>query len=59
MQYSHDFVGFIAEETVFGFVDPKEAKIRKDVVLPLFSRSAIRKLEYLVQDKVIYYQHHN
>lgn len=44
--------GFSADETSFGYTDPKQAKNRKDVLLPLFSRSAIRKLEYLVQDKV-------
>ncbi|KAF8870185.1 cytochrome P450 [Infundibulicybe gibba] len=39
-------------ESSFGYIDPQLAKIRKDVIRPLFSRRAILNLEPVVQDAV-------
>lgn len=40
------------DESSMALTDPKKAKIRRDIISPLFSRGAIRKLEWVVQDKV-------
>lgn len=40
---------FYEEESSFGLTDPKLAKKRRDILLPLFSRRAILKLENLIQ----------
>lgn len=39
-------------EASFGFIDPQQAKARKDILRPLFSRRAILKLEDVVQGNV-------
>jgi hypothetical protein len=33
--------------------DPYDAKVRRDIIGPLFSRRAILKLESVVQEKVL------
>lgn len=43
---------FNEDESMFCYLDPRQAKSRKDVMSPLFSRRAIIKLENLIQDKV-------
>ena len=48
------YASFGQDESSFGFRDPHKAKIRKDIMSPLFSRRAILKLESVVQDKVHY-----
>ncbi|PBL00266.1 cytochrome P450 [Armillaria gallica] len=40
------------DESSFGFCDLKEAKIRKDVLSPMFSRKSILKLENVIQETV-------
>ncbi|KAF9013627.1 cytochrome P450 [Hymenopellis radicata] len=44
--------GFDAAEASFGLLDPQEHRKRRNILKPLFSRSAILKLEYMVQEKV-------
>ncbi|KZP31904.1 cytochrome P450 [Athelia psychrophila] len=48
----HYYNSFDQEECSFGWSDPQLAKARRDVLSPLFSRSAILKLENVVQEKV-------
>jgi hypothetical protein len=43
---------FNERESSFGFTDPKLAKKRRDVLLPLFSRRSILKLEGVIQKSV-------
>lgn len=43
---------FYEEESSFGLTDPKLAKKRRDILLPLFSRRAILKLENLIQHSI-------
>ncbi|KAF9444561.1 cytochrome P450 [Macrolepiota fuliginosa MF-IS2] len=43
---------FNERESSFGYIDPKTAKKRKDILLPLFSRRAILKLEGVIQNSV-------
>jgi hypothetical protein len=43
---------FGADDTSFANVIPHEAKARREIISPMFSRTAIRKLEFVVQDKV-------
>jgi hypothetical protein len=43
---------FHEEESSFGLTDPKLAKKRRDILLPLFSRRAILKLENVIQFSV-------
>ncbi|KAF5359444.1 hypothetical protein D9756_002939 [Leucocoprinus leucothites] len=43
---------FHEQESSFGLTDPKAAKKRRDVILPLFSRRAILKLESLIQHSI-------
>ncbi|KAF7983552.1 hypothetical protein HWV62_21130 [Athelia sp. TMB] len=44
------YKSFTAEESTFGYADPKLAKGRRDILSPLFSKRAIAKLEHLIQD---------
>lgn len=44
--------GFHERQSSFGFVDPKLAKQRRDILSPLFSRRAILKLEGVIQHSV-------
>ncbi|KAJ3833806.1 cytochrome P450 [Lentinula raphanica] len=39
-------------QSSFGFVDPVEAKNRRSLLLPLFSRRAVLALEYTIQQKI-------
>lgn len=48
----HFYTCFGEDETSFGYTDRREAKVRKDVLSPLFSRRSILKLEHVVQEKV-------
>ena len=50
--FSVFYAAFGLDESTIGFCDPKEAKIRRDIISPLFSRRAILKLEGVIQDKV-------
>ncbi|KAF5357171.1 hypothetical protein D9756_006863 [Leucocoprinus leucothites] len=43
---------FNERESSFGFADPKLAKKRRDILLPLFSRRSILKLEWVIQNSV-------
>lgn len=43
---------FNEPESSFGYLDAKQAKQRKDIVRPLFSRRAILKLEGVIQTTV-------
>lgn len=43
---------FHQDDALFGKTDPRDAKIRRDVLRELFSRRAILKLERVVQEKV-------
>ncbi|KAJ8453932.1 hypothetical protein ONZ45_g19506 [Pleurotus djamor] len=43
---------FHEDESSFCFIDPQEAKIRRDILNPLFSRRAIIKLEGYIQATV-------
>ncbi|KXN82241.1 Trichodiene oxygenase [Leucoagaricus sp. SymC.cos] len=43
---------FNERESSFGYADPKLAKKRRDVLLPLFSRRSILKLEGVIQKSV-------
>lgn len=40
---------FLASESSFACIDPRKAKIQKDIMRPLFSRKAILKLENVIQ----------
>ncbi|KXN83789.1 Trichodiene oxygenase [Leucoagaricus sp. SymC.cos] len=40
---------FYEEESSFGLIEPKQAKKRRDILNPLFSRRAILKLENVIQ----------
>ncbi|EDR02822.1 uncharacterized protein LACBIDRAFT_253742 [Laccaria bicolor S238N-H82] len=44
---------FLASESSFACIDPRKAKIQKDIMRPLFSRKAILKLENVIQRGVI------
>ena len=46
------YAAFDEAESSFGLTDPAAAKVRRDVISPLFSRRAIMKLETVIQDKV-------
>jgi len=46
------YTAFGDKGSTFSLADPKLAKIRKDILNPLFSRKAIRQLEDVVQEKV-------
>jgi hypothetical protein len=48
-QYYAAFPG----DKLFTTTDPQEAKVRKDIMGPLFSRRAIIKLENVIQGNVI------
>jgi hypothetical protein len=48
----HFYRAFNDSQSTFGFVDVKEAKKRKDIMRPLFSRRAIIKLEGVIQSTV-------
>lgn len=48
----HFYISFGQDESSFSLRDPKKAKIRKDVLSPLFSRRAINKLEHVIQEQV-------
>ncbi|KAF8656407.1 hypothetical protein AX16_002552 [Volvariella volvacea WC 439] len=64
VRYGHKFPkeatfyeAFLQHESSFGYLNPRDAKTRKDVLRPLFSRQAILKLEHVIQatvDKLIY-----
>ncbi|KAF8656419.1 hypothetical protein AX16_002563 [Volvariella volvacea WC 439] len=43
---------FLEQESSFGYLNAREAKARKDVLRPLFSRQAISKLESVIQSTV-------
>ncbi|KAG6872652.1 hypothetical protein C0995_007982 [Termitomyces sp. Mi166 len=43
---------FNEKESVFGYIDVKKAKQRKDIIRPLFSRRAILNLENVIQNTV-------
>lgn len=40
------------DESSFCFIDPKAAKARRDILLPLFSRRAILELQDVILTKV-------
>lgn len=47
------FYGAFGDEgSTFSLADPQLVKIRKDILSPLFSRQAIRRLEDVIQEKV-------
>ena len=61
----HDIYSLAAKEPIFyrgfqahapqcsiGFSDPQEAKNRRNLLAPSFSRQAVIKLEYAIQKKV-------
>ena len=41
------------DDSLFSLIDYKEAKIRKDMITPYFSRGAICQLEHLVEEKIL------
>jgi cytochrome P450 len=45
---------FHEDETSFCFIDPEEAKARRDIMSPLFSRKAVSKLQGVIRRKVCY-----
>lgn len=48
----HFYACFGEDESSFGYTDRREAKARKEVLSPLFSRRSILKLEHVIQEKV-------
>jgi hypothetical protein len=42
----------VVDESSFGYIDNQKAKIRRDVLSPLFSRRSIVSLQGLVAEKV-------
>ncbi|KAJ3574919.1 hypothetical protein NP233_g1441 [Leucocoprinus birnbaumii] len=43
---------FNERQSSFGYSDPKTAKNRRDILLPLFSRRSILKLEWVIQKSI-------
>lgn len=46
------YMSFHEDESSFTFTDPREAKTRRDILAPMFSRKSILKLEGVVTRKV-------
>ncbi|KAJ7242078.1 cytochrome P450 [Mycena rebaudengoi] len=46
------YKAFNQDLSSFGLVDRREAKVRRDMLAPLFSRRATLQLEHVIQDKV-------
>ncbi|KAF8897381.1 cytochrome P450 [Infundibulicybe gibba] len=49
--------GFGVEQSSFGLIDPKQARIRRELLSPFFSRRAILKFEQVVQTEVTIFVH--
>ncbi|TFK20097.1 cytochrome P450 [Coprinopsis marcescibilis] len=43
---------FHQSESTFGYIDPAQAKERREIMRPLFSRKSVQKLEQCIQDCV-------
>ncbi|KAF5389778.1 hypothetical protein D9757_006016 [Collybiopsis confluens] len=51
IEFYHSFLAH-ANESSMGFVNPQEARDRRNLLAPSFSRQAVMKLEYTIQKKV-------
>jgi cytochrome P450 len=52
------YKSFDVDEASVGFIDPKQHKIRREILNPMFQPKAIARLEYVLQEKVVLSKHH-